>query len=433
MNILMLTNTYLPHVGGVAHSVASFKTALEAMGQRVLVVAPMFNGAAEQEPGVVRVPALQHFNGSDFSVRLPIPGLLFAKIQRFKPEIVHAHHPFLLGDTALRIATARGLPLVFTQHTMYEQYTHYVPGDSAAMKRFAIRLATEFANLCDHVVAPSQSIAQLIRRRGVSTAISVIPTGVDPARFAQGDGQAARQAQGIASDDFVVGHVGRLAPEKNLAFLAEAVTTFMLQHPRARFLVVGGGPAQADIEAIFARYQLGDRLHFTGPLRGQALADAYHAMDVFAFASRSETQGMVLAEAITAGVPVVALDAPGSREVVQDGVNGRLLKHEEVNTFADALRSIAAMSPPQRRKLSQAARDSAEPFLLERCAKQLLDLYHALADTRPRLRHVEDNPWTQTLRILETEWNLWSSRAEAVVKSIRGRKNRRQRADGRRG
>src|SRR5262249_7317091 len=182
--------------------------------------------------------------------------------------------------------------------------THYVPGDSAVLRTFAAALATSFANKCDHVVAPSQSVADILRERGVSVPVSAIPTGIDPGRFAEGDGRAARARHGVPEGAFVVGHVGRLAPEKNLPFLARAVAGFLRTCERAHFLVVGSGPSEEEVGRTFADAGLADRLHLTGTLEGQELADAYHALDVFAFASQSETQGMVLAEAMTAGVPV---------------------------------------------------------------------------------------------------------------------------------
>ena len=237
MNILMMTNTYLPHVGGVARSVDAFSQALRAEGHAVLVVAPSFQGAARREAGVVRVPAIQHFNGSDFSLRLPIPGLLSRALDRFEPDVVHSHHPFLLGDAALRVATRFGLPLVFTHHTMYERYTHYVPGDSPALRRFVMGLVREYANLCDAVIAPSESIARLLVERGVRAPIHAIPTGVEVGRFGRGDGAALRRRLGIAPGSFVVGHVGRLAHEKNLPFLAAAVAGLLRSDPDAHFQI----------------------------------------------------------------------------------------------------------------------------------------------------------------------------------------------------
>jgi len=220
MNIIMLTNTYTPHVGGVARSVEAFSKAYRKRGHRVMVVAPRFPNMPEHEKDVVRIPAVQNFNASDFSVALPIPGLLSDILDSFQPDIVHAHHPYLLGMTALRIARYRNLPLVFTHQTRYEQYTHYVPGDSPTLKQFVGELATRYADLSDQVFAPSETIRDLLQERGVTKPIAVVPTGVKLNHFKRGDGARFRAQMNIPEDFFVIGHLGRLAPEKNLAFTA---------------------------------------------------------------------------------------------------------------------------------------------------------------------------------------------------------------------
>jgi 1,2-diacylglycerol 3-alpha-glucosyltransferase len=141
MRIAMFTNTYLPHVGGVATSVKTLEDACRRFGHAVKVIAPEFDGA-EPSDDVLRVPAIQHFNGSDFCVRLPLPNVIRDFIEDFGPDVIHSHHPFLLGDAALRESWKIQVPIVFTHHTLYERYTHYVPLDSPALKRMAIQLAT---------------------------------------------------------------------------------------------------------------------------------------------------------------------------------------------------------------------------------------------------------------------------------------------------
>ncbi len=173
MNILMVTNTFTPHIGGVARSVEGFTNRLRDLGHRVVVAAPCFEGTPACEEDVIRLRAVQGFNGSDFSVPFPITRLLHKALLSFRPDIVHSHHPFLLGDTALRLAADQGIPIVFTHHTMYERYTHYVPGDSPRLKRFAVDLATGYCNLCDRVIAPSDSIARVLLSRGVDTPIDI--------------------------------------------------------------------------------------------------------------------------------------------------------------------------------------------------------------------------------------------------------------------
>jgi glycosyltransferase involved in cell wall biosynthesis len=355
---------------------------------------------------VLRIPAIQNFNGSDFSLVLPVSGLLTQTLDAFQPEIVHAHHPYLLGMTALRIARYRQLPLVFTHHTLYEQYTHYVPAESPALKRFVIDLATRYANLADQVFAPSDSIATLLRERGVRVQIAVVPTGVDVEHFANGDGAGFRAAMGIPADAFVVGHVGRLAPEKNLEFLTEALARFLGSEPSAHFLVAGKGPSEAQIRAVFARCALTERLHVIGILERERLPDVYHAMDVFAFASKSETQGIVLTEAMAAGVPVVALDAPGARETVNDRANGRLLREETPEAFAAALQWLAGLPEAQRSALEGSARETARSFSMEASATKALACYDALSGQVVASRPQGDAQLTRLLRLIQAEWDI---------------------------
>ncbi|MCL4693946.1 MAG: glycosyltransferase, partial [Candidatus Hydrogenedentes bacterium] len=348
MNIVMFTNTYLPMLGGVAKSVDRFVQEYRKIGHDVLVVAPTFEGAKNNEPGVVRVPAIQNFNGSDFSVALPVPLLLKNALDEFEPDIIHSHHPFLLGDVALRQAASRQLPLVFTHHTMYEHYTHYVPGDADVLQALAREMCAVYAGRCDHVIAPSSSVKEVLHDHDVETPITVIPTGVDTEQFASGDGAAFRREHGIPEDAFVVGHLGRLAPEKNLRFLTEAAIDFLQCREQAHLLVVGDGPEREAIADMTADAGVADRTHLTGALDGQKVVDAYHAMDVFAFASKSETQGMVLIEAMAAGTPVVALEAFGVCDVLRDRENGVLVRKEYATTFVEGLEWVASQKKKTR-------------------------------------------------------------------------------------
>lgn len=413
MNIALLTNTFTPHVGGVARSVEAFAKAYREFGHRVLIVAPEFEDAPQDETDVLRIPAMQHFNGSDFSVVLTVPSELSDKIEEFKPDIIHSQHPFLLGWTAVRIARTLDLPLVFTHHTLYEQYTHYVPGDSPTMKRFIIELSTRYANIADQVFAPSESIRDMLIERGVTSPVLVVPTGVSVERFAYGKSSDFLMEKHIPEEAFVVGHMGRLAPEKNLEFLARSVVVFMKERSEAVFLLVGTGPSQEGIEQIFAEAGMSDRLYMCGVLEKDDLADALNAMSVFAFASKSETQGMVLTEAMAAGLPVVALDAPGVREVVVDASNGRVIRVETEEAFAAALQWVYARSRDEIRTLVAAARATAEDFSMAASARKALAAYENLRPD-PALRQPEDElGWDQIRARIEAEWDILKTVAQA--------------------
>lgn len=422
MKIVMFTNTYKPHVGGVARSVDFFAEDLRREGHRVLVVAPEFPGAEDADTEtLLRVPAIQEFNGSDFSVRLPAPFRIETVLEAFTPEIIHSHHPFLMGDTAVRVARGRNLPMVFTHHTLYEQYTHYVPLDSEAMQRFVIHLATDYANFSTRVVAPSRSIAGLIRSRGVRPPVDVVPTGVDLAFFGSGHGRRFRREHGIPDDALVAGHLGRLAPEKNLAYLARAVGQVVAERPEARFLVVGQGPSSEEILACFEDRGIANRLIMAGALSGQALVDAYHAMDLFVFASQSETQGMVLAEAMAAGKPVIALDASGVREVVSDNVNGRLLPADAgEHAFAAAVADFFD-APERAGKWRTEAARTAREFSREASVRKLLRVYRAAAEDHALAAPNDSQAWPLYEGLLEkikVEWDLINQKMSAAADAV---------------
>jgi glycosyltransferase involved in cell wall biosynthesis len=420
MNILMMTNTFLPHVGGVARSVAAFTNQLRSFGNRVIVVAPEYEEDTDgKDKDVIRIPAIQNFNGSDFSAVIPIPSFLEARLQDFQPDIVHSHHPFLIGSTAVRVAIKHEASLVYTQHTMFEQYTHYVPVNLPRMKKFIVSLCTGYANLADQVIAPSQSIADILQERGVKIPIETIPTGIFINKFEKGNGQDILSSENIPDEAFVVGHVGRLAPEKNLEFLSEAVALFLRDEPEAHFLVVGYGPSEKKMRNLFERRHLQNQVHFLGKQDGQNLIDAYHAMDVFAFSSKSETQGLVLIEAMAAGVPAVALDASGVRDVVRNRKNGCLLHDEQVDKFAHALKQMCHCSDQERQNFIKEAKQTAENNSMYNCASKITDVYQSVIKNYKVDKKHDESMWEKSIKQVKTEWELFQNLTSAVGNALR--------------
>jgi 1,2-diacylglycerol 3-alpha-glucosyltransferase len=250
----------------------------------------------------------------------------------------------------------------------------------------------------------------------VTAPITAIATGIDPARFAAGRGSRGRAACGLPPEARVVGHVGRLAAEKNLAFLARAVAQVLRWRPDAWFLVVGSGPAEEEIRTACADVGVVDRLRLAGRLDNQDLADAYAAMDVFAFASISETQGLVLAEAMAAGTLVVAIDAPGTRDVVVDGVNGRLLMEPNETAFATAVLELLNLPTGQRNHCQHEARATAASLAMPVCAERVLQLYEGLLGHGHRGAAQDPSLLAVVLRRLDEEWSLLASKSAALLR-----------------
>jgi glycosyltransferase involved in cell wall biosynthesis len=425
MKILMVTNTFAPHVGGVARSVEAFSDRYRELGHEVLVVCPSFEGT-ESSRNVLRVPTIEHFRHTSFSFPLPIPSGVHRTINQFAPDVVHSHHPFLLGDTALRVGAELAIPVVFTHHTQYDKYAHYLgEAESTAAKQFINDLDVGYCNLCDAVVAPSQTVADELRAKNVTAHMEVIPTGVEIDWWAGSASWGTREQYGIPKDAFVVGHVGRLAKEKNIAFLADAVATFLAQRPDAWFVVAGVGPCEADLLLACEKHCVIDRLLTFGVLSPVELRNIYHTFDVFAFASQSETQGIVLAEAMAAGIPVVAIDAPGVREIVSDRVNGRLLEVENATAFAQAIAWIANLNQANQAVMKRELTETAASYSIERSAQSMLELY----DWAIKLKRVSDpgelQGWRANVSRIEREWSIWGNFAhaigDAVVSTVRGK------------
>ncbi len=418
MNIMMMTNTYTPFVGGVERSIAAFAERFRAKGHRVIVAAPTFENQPDDETDVVRMPAVQKFNGTDFSVQLPVPGMLYHALHDFEPDIVHSHHPYLIGDTALRVAAHYAAPIVFTFHTFYERYTHYVPGDSEQLKRFVIALSTGYANLCDRTIAPSRAVSDALRERGVDVPIEVCPTGIEVRHFADGDGKRARKLHGIPTDALVVGTVSRLAPEKNISFLCEAVSRVLASRDNIHFVAAGSGPSESVIDELSRHHGLSSRVHRTGTLEGQDLVDIYHACDVFAFASQTETQGLVIAEAMAAGVPVVALDGPGVSEMIEDGRTGTLVRRNEVSAFAEALLSAIYMPAEHRTQVAESAQEAARALDQTACADRVEEVYNRVI-AEGRIQHaLEGTAWDKARRRIATEMSLLGNIASATASAL---------------
>lgn len=384
----------------------------------MLVVAPEWEDRPEEDTGVLRIPAIQDVTDMGVSFPLPVQSMVEETVRELQPDIIHSHHPYMLGSMALRVAAQHLVPLVFTHHTRYEFYAHYVRRDSAPARRFAARLGTGYCELADQVIAPSESIRQLLKERGVETPIEAIPTGVDLQKYAEGDRAAARERFGIPAGCFLCGTVSRLAPEKNVGFLVQAVARYLRRNQAAHFLVVGYGPAENSMRKMCEEMGVADRCSFAGKTTGQELVDAYHAMDAFAFASNTETQGMVLVEALAAGCPLVALDAPGTREVVRDGENGRLIQEEDEDAFAGGLSWVAERAEEEPESLPRRARQSASPFSVDRCGRRVLALYEEVAKRGPAVTGSR-NHWAGALREFQRDLKIWGNRLSALIEALR--------------
>jgi len=358
VRIALFTNNYLPFCGGVTISVETLRHGLEASGHEAWVFGPRLTAAEDASVKVVRYPSIPVATYPEFALAVPYSRRIGRLVAALEFDVIHAHHPFLLGPAARRLARRTRRPLVFTYHTRYEKYAHYVPLPLGLVQAAALRISAGFAAQADAVLAPSAVIRDELHARGVRAPIAVVPTGIDLTRFRPGDREAARRRLGVGAGEPLVLYVGRLDREKSVDRVLSAFERVSSTIPAARLVLVGQGTEAERLRRMAASLPGADRIRFLGLRPHDTLAECYQAADVFLFASETETQGLVLAEAAACGLPAVAVNAAGCDEVVRDGDTGILTKGDPA-ALAEAAIGLL-LDPERRRAMARRAREMAE-------------------------------------------------------------------------
>jgi glycosyltransferase involved in cell wall biosynthesis len=381
LTVLMVSESYLPRISGVVISVAGFTRALRAQGHRVLVAAPVYPGHRDEDPDVIRLPAVPAPGTPDFTLTIPLARRLLQDPRVEQADIAHVHSPFLAGRLGLAVARRFHRPLVFTHHTLYDEYVHYVPLVPPLVTRPLARWwVRAFANHCDLVVAPSEAIRGRLRDQGVTARLEVLPTGgIDSGQFVHLDGRALRARYTVPPAAPLLVTVSRLAPEKNVDLVLRAFQQ-VAEASEAYLLVVGDGPSAGDLQRLAGDLGISGRVRFAGALPHDAALAAMTGSDLFVFASQTETQGVVLVEAMAAGLPVVAVARAGAAEVVRDGESGALVEPAP-EALAAAVRRMLA-DPARRTAMSRRARDIAAEYAVPTLARRLAALYQSVVEQR---------------------------------------------------
>jgi 1,2-diacylglycerol 3-alpha-glucosyltransferase len=335
LRIAFFTECYRPIQNGVVAAVDALSDALRARGHDVVCVTPTMPGYREDNASVVRVPSLPLPAPTAYRLTLPLlPHRALARSAR--PSIVHAHSAFVTGWMAIRAARRYRAPLVFTYHTRLEDYAHYVPFETRMTRSAVVRLTRVYANAASAVTVPNPAMERHLRDLGVTTRIVVLPCPIDVAFFARGvRREQVRRRLGAGPSDRLVLIVARLAKEKNLDLGLAAFARLAVRG--ARLGIVGAGPERERLEALAGQLGIAGRTTFAGEFSRAELPDCYASADAFLFTSQSETQGLVLVEALAAGLPVVAVDTPQTRDVVG---SGPMVAPADADALAAALRPV---------------------------------------------------------------------------------------------
>lgn len=389
MTVLYLSDVYFPRVNGVSTSIATFRRELELRGVAVPLLCPGYSGRGEAgiaRPAEARLVRLDGFRVPFDPEDRWVPARRFRAAESRLPafDLVHVQTPFAAHRAGVDLARRRGVPVVETYHTYFEHYfEHYLPFLPAGLcRRLARRLTCRAARELDHLVVPSTAMRSALAAYGVSTPMSVLPTGIrsdalgDPA---VADGAAFRRRHGIAADRPVLVHIGRIGHEKNLRFLLLSFARVVRELPESLLVVAGEGPARAELERMARGMGLGDKVLWLGYLdRERELGACFCAGDAFVFTSKTETQGLVLLEAMALGVPVVALAEMGTRDLLVER-RGALVAEDDLEDFAGKCLEILR-DPGLRARLAAEGPLVAADWSAAHMAGRLEALYRNLLD-----------------------------------------------------
>jgi len=373
----VFSECYRPMLNGVVTSVVTFSEQLRRLGYEVYIITPGHPDAPREEDHVIRFPYLRPPFGPLYPLGMPWAApRLRARVAELPFDLVHSNSLFMMGRLGMRAARRRGVPLVFTYHTLIENYVHYIPLPNALVRWGARRVSRGYANRADWVVVPGRRSGALLREYGVTTRIEVIPTGIDMSYARPERLRPIRGEFGLPDGAPLLVYAGRLAKEKSIDFLLES---FALLHGRRDdvwLLMVGGGPIEQDCRALASRLGIESRVRFAGYIPHADVFRCCAEADLFVFASETETQGLVIAEAMSVGAPCVAVSASGVEDVVEHERNG-LLTGPDREEFTAAIQRLLD-DRALRARLSENARKTAASLSAEVCAAKLAGLYREL-------------------------------------------------------
>lgn len=372
LRIAVFSDSALPLINGVSVSVAALVQELRDRGHDVDLFANRFPGFVETHPNNIRFNAVEIPFWRGYPVTMPPLG---AQLKRFRArpyDIVHTHTPFPVGMIGLRWAESHELPIVSTYHTLYDRYSHYVKILPPRFVRYRIARHTNYYySRVNHVITPSEASLKWLRRHDVHTSATIIPTG-SPLPKPQ-NREELRAKFGLNPTDLVLLYAGRLAPEKNLRLLLEAVSDVMRDRPEVQLWLMGDGPYRRACEDLVDQLKIRSRVKFLGFVSQASVGEVYGAADLFVFASVTETQGLVVQEAMLHRLPVVVVSGGGASETIVDGHNGLMARNDRMD-FCQKMIEVLS-SNESRDRLAEAGFHSQLPRSIPAMVDRVLQVY----------------------------------------------------------
>ena len=371
MRIAFFTDVYRPTTNGVVASIDAFVAALRARGHHVTIVCPSYPDTIDEDENILRVSAMTFPSYKEYRIASPISSKIERHMKENVYDLIHIHSPFSIGLAGIFYARRFRLPVVYTAHTHYVDYLHYVHGGALIPQIVVDKLAATFSNGMDLTIAPSKKIADYLREYGTKKDIAILPTGI--ARMPEGSRSRFKKKYDIERALTLL-YMGRVTQEKNLPFLFEAFSLALPYLPEGTTLVIAGdGPYREALEKLSRELEIAERIIFTGFLLHQDRADAYAAGDIFCHVSYSETQGMTLMEASAYGLPLLVSDDSAYEGVAVPDVNA-VLVGKDVQRYADELIRLAS-DKEERTRLGAGSKALSRGFSIDIQTDKLVELY----------------------------------------------------------
>ncbi len=388
MHIAHFTNTYKPNINGVVRSVSTFRKSLTQMGHNVFIFSQDTQDYEDTEAFVFRYPALS-IPTVDYSFSIPVSPFIDWLLPSLKLDVIHSNHPVLLGYAAADKAEKFNIPLVFTFHTRYEEYSHYIPFSQAFVKEIIVDWLLRYIERCQHIITPSESIRQmLIKYSGITDHITTIPTGIELKPYQEATGASIRYNLNWGKEKILVS-IGRLAAEKNLKTLLSAFALVMQSNQNTRLVIIGDGPQKEELKKFAKDLGIAECVLFTGLVPFDQIPKYLKAADLFCFASVSETQGLVTMEAMAAGLPVVAVKGTGTSEIVQDGITG-ILTENTPESLAQAINQVLDNEELYHRYEHEAL-EISHSFDIAVQAQRIINVYEQAIEDKKAGRSIKAN------------------------------------------
>ena len=374
MKIGFFTDTYTPQINGVVTSILTFKNELEKLGHDVYIFAPTPKQKNDSKK-TIRFPSVKFFFQPEMRFAFPYSQKALKLIEKINLDIVHSHDPFSIGLFGLWLAKRKKIPYVHTYHTLYPEYIHYI-WETKFTKEWSKILSRKFCNKCDSIIAPSTKIKNYLKKWGTSKPIEIIPTGINIEEFKEKNGEITKfkNKYKISSNDKLLIFIGRIGKEKNIGLLIRTIKK--VKNKNVKLLIAGNGPYKTELLKLAKKVGVENKILFLGYLPRKEVIAAYKSSYIFIFSSKSETQGLVIAEAMTAGLPVIAVSDLAIADMVKDKKNGYLVK-SDVDEFAEKIDKLLK-DKNLYKKMSKNSKILSKELSARKQAKKLENVYKKL-------------------------------------------------------